>query len=184
MLPALKETRVYYYFFCFFLKRQFTICLHVFFSSWILLLHTLQLPNCQPVCWCRRVKPLPQSHLSSAPKHLQPNWHQHLLPALLGKHIRAKEISRNFLTAGRFYQCLSERKIAAFPVYKYMWENPLKLPPTFHIFLFGLVSKIKANGGSLARQPGCSLHPKGRQKLLDGIACHLLSQLSTHKPKE
>lgn len=49
--------------------------------------------------------------------------------------------------AGRFYQCSSEMKIAAFPVYKYMWENPLKLPPTFHIFLFGLASSDQGSDG-------------------------------------
>lgn len=35
-------------------------------------------------------------------------------------------------------------KIAVFPVYKHMWEYALKLPPASHIFLFGLVSRIKA----------------------------------------
>lgn len=99
---------------------------------------------------------------------------------------RWKEISPNFLRAGCFYQGSPETKIAVFPVYKYMWENPLKLPPTFRIFLFGLLSRTKAvTQGSLARRPGCSLHPAHRQKRLDGIACHhLLSQLSTHKPEE
>ena len=88
--------------------------------------------------------------------------------------------------AGRFYKCWSEIKIAALLVYKYAWENPLKLPPALHLFLFGLVSRIKAaTGGSLARLPGCPLHPEYKQKRLDGISCHhLLSQLSTHKPKE
>lgn len=57
--------------------------------------------------------------------------------------------------AGRFHQCWSEMKIAVVPVYKYMLENPLKLPPTFRIFLFGLVSRMKAvSEGRLARQQG------------------------------
>lgn len=79
-------------------------------------------------------------------------------------------------------------KTAVFAVYKHTWEYALKLPPAFHIFLFGLVSMIKAvlREGSLARPPGCpTLSPEHKQKLLDGIPCQpLLSQLSTHKPKE
>lgn len=77
-------------------------------------------------------------------------------------------------------------KIVVFPVYKYTWENPLNPPPALSIFLFGLVSKTKAGTRrSLARLPGRPLHLKHKQKLLDGISRHhLLSQLSTHKPKE
>ena len=77
-------------------------------------------------------------------------------------------------------------KTAVFPVYKFTRENPLKPPPALCIFLFGLVSRTKAvTRRSLVGLPGCPLHPEHRQKLLDGISCrHLLSQLSTHKPKE
>lgn len=75
--------------------------------------------------------------------------------------------------------------IAVFPVYKFTWENPLKPPPALRIFLFGLVSRTKAvTRRRLVRLPGCPLHPEHRQKLLDGISCRHLLQLSTHKPKE
>lgn len=86
-------------------------------------------------------------------------------------------------------------KIAAFPIYKYTWENPLNLPPALCIFLFGLVSRTwVVTRRSLARLLGGTPHlpspphpaqPGHKQKLLDDISHgHLLSQLSTQKPKE
>lgn len=38
--------------------------------------------------------------------------------------------------------------------------------------------------GEQSKAAGCSLHPEHKQKPLDGISCHLLSQLSTHKARE
>lgn len=78
-------------------------------------------------------------------------WHP-APAALLGNHSGAKETSHHFLMAGHVYQGRSETQIAVFPVCKHTWENPLQLPPTLRIFLFGLGSRTKA--GPRGARPG------------------------------
>lgn len=64
---------------------------------------------------------------------------------------------------GPFYKYQSETKIAVFPVSKFTWEIPLNPPPGFQIFLFGLVSRIKAvtKGAPLLAVPGAQTKASG-----------------------
>lgn len=131
------------------------------FSSWVLPLHSPQLSNCQLTFWGEasnsNLSLLPSTAIQARQFGISVPFQSFL------ENTWAKETGHNFPMVGPFYKYQSETKIAVFPVSKFTWEIPLNPPPGFQIFLFGLVSRIKAvtKGAPLLAVPGAQTKASG-----------------------